>query len=185
MRRAYRLLFLWLTLAGGVQAAPDLTAPGTVILLRHAHAPGTGDPAGFDLADGRTQRNLDERGRAQARDLGRRLRSAGLGNAPVFTSEWHRCRETAALLGLGPVEILPALNSFFARPDDRERLMAALRGWLRDRPPESAPAVLVTHQVNITALTGHHPAAGGGVVLRLDGTENPRRVGLLPAEDGR
>ncbi len=180
MLRRCRLLCFWLILAGGAHAGPDLTAPGTVIMLRHAHAPGTGDPAGFDLADGRTQRNLAERGRAQARELGRRLRAAGLADAQVFTSEWHRCRETAALLALGPVETLPALNSFFARPGERDRLMAALRDWLRTRPPDAAPVVLVTHQVNITALTGHYPAEGSGVVLQLNGTAQPRRVGLFP-----
>ncbi|MEY3774109.1 MAG: hypothetical protein RLZZ129_889 [Verrucomicrobiota bacterium] len=181
MLRRCRLFCFWLILAGGGHAAPELTAPGTVIMLRHAHAPGTGDPAGLDLADARTQRNLDERGRAQARELGRRLRAAGLADARVFTSEWHRCRETAALLALGPVEILPALNSFFARPNDRVRLMAALHDWLRTRPPDAAPVVLVTHQVNITALTGHYPADASGVVLQLNGTAQPRRVGLFPA----
>ena len=181
MLRRCRLFCFWLILAGGGHAGPELTAPGTVIMLRHAHAPGTGDPAGFDLADARTQRNLDARGRTQARELGRRLRAAGLADARVFTSEWHRCRETAALLALGPVETLPALNSFFARPDDRVRLMAALHDWLRTRPPDAAPVVLVTHQVNITALTGHYPADASGVVLQLNGTAQPRRVGLFPA----
>jgi hypothetical protein len=55
-----------------------LAEPGTVLLLRHAMAPGTGDPPGFRPDDCATQRNLSDAGRAQARALGDRLREAGI-----------------------------------------------------------------------------------------------------------
>ena len=72
-----------------------------VLMLRHANAPGTGDPAQFQLRDCATQRNLDDSGRAQARAIGAWLRSKGIAKAQVYSSQWCRCLETAALLGIG------------------------------------------------------------------------------------
>ncbi len=158
-------------------AAPDLRDPGLVLMLRHARAPGTGDPPGFDLADCSTQRNLDAEGRVQARRMGERLRAAGVAEARVYTSEWCRCRETATLLGFGEPAPLPALNSFFAAPREREARMEALAGFLAGLPVDGGLVVLVTHQVTITELTGVYPASGDGVILRLDATGRPPVVG--------
>ena len=79
-------------------------------IMRHALAPGTGDPVQFKLGDCTTQRNLSDRGRDQSREIGRKLRASGLDRANVYSSEWCRCMQTAELLGLGPVKRLPALN---------------------------------------------------------------------------
>ena len=163
-------------------APPDLRLPGTVIVLRHAYAPGTGDPAGFDLADCRTQRNLSDEGRAQARALGRQLRAGGLtSSTAVFTSPWCRCQETARLLGLASPVVLGALRSFYATPDETEQIMTELRAFLQALPVDGPPLVLVTHQVNISALTQEFMASGEGVVLRLDGSPKPPLVGRIPA----
>ena len=183
MLRLLWLIFACATLTGVGHGRPDLTAPGTVIMLRHAHAPGTGDPVNFDRLDCTTQRNLDERGRAQARTIGRHLRTAGLSAVRVYTSEWCRCRETAALIGFGEPVVLTALNSFFARPGERETIMAELRDFLRNLPTDSPPLVLVTYQVNITALTGHYSADGTGVILRLNGSSSPDWVGVFKSPE--
>jgi len=74
--------------------------------------------------------------------------------------------DTASLLDLGPVIDLPALNSFFQRPESRQPQLQALRDWLRNRAFQNPP-VLVTHQVMITALTGIYPRSGEIVVVRL------------------
>jgi len=173
----YRLITLaWLlsclaSLALATAADADsfelLTQPGHVLLLRHANAPGVGDPPGMVLSDCATQRNLDEAGRTQARALGRRLRKAGVADARVYTSEWCRCRETARLLDIGPVEALPALNSTFGRSEEKESQIAALRAFTDKLPRDGGPVVLVTHQLTITALTGYFPASGAGLILRL------------------
>ncbi|WP_368045444.1 histidine phosphatase family protein [Pseudoroseomonas cervicalis] len=135
-------------------------------LMRHAIAPGGGDPPGFRPGACETQRNLSAEGRAQAARIGAAFRAEGLGQLPVFTSAWCRCRDTAALLGLGPVQALPALDSFFAGQGDAAASTAALRDWLRER---QGAAVLVTHQVNITALTGIFPAPGEVVLVDAAG----------------
>jgi phosphohistidine phosphatase SixA len=145
--------------------ADALAARGTHVILRHARAPGTGDPPGFRLGDCATQRNLDDRGRAQARRLGEALRGTGAAFDTVLTSQWCRCRDTADLLGLGPVTAEPALNSFFAGRGDRTAQTAALRDLLRRSADRRL--VLVTHQVNITALTGSGVASGEAFAIRM------------------
>lgn len=142
-----------------------------VALLRHAIAPGTGDPADFTLRDCGTQRNLSDRGREQAARIGQRFRGHGIMTAGVYSSQWCRCLETAELLELGPVKELPALNSFFQAFGRRDAQTRALNDWLGERE-QGRPLVLVTHQVNITALTGVYPASGELVVIRRqnDGT---------------
>jgi broad specificity phosphatase PhoE len=140
--------------------------PGHVVLMRHALAPGTGDPANFTLEDCATQRNLSDNGRNQARGIGDRFRANGITEAKVLTSAWCRCRETAELLRLGPVEVLPALNSFFGHPQRKEGQIDALRDWLGTSRGEG-PFVLVTHQVIITALTNIFPRSGEMVIARV------------------
>ena len=85
---------------------------GHVALLRHALAPGTGDPVDFTLGDCTTQRNLSDEGSAQARRIGQRFRDNGIEAARVYTSQWCRCVETAELLDLGPVSEQPAASNF-------------------------------------------------------------------------
>lgn len=141
-----------------------LRQPGAVALIRHARAPGTGDPPGFRLGDCASQRNLSDDGRAQARCLGETMRSRGVAVARVLSSEWCRARDTA-MLAFGAAEAFPAINSFFAdrtdEPEQSDAARAAIGAWRRD-----GVLVMVTHQVNITALTGIFPREGEIVVVR-------------------
>ncbi|HEY0837742.1 MAG TPA: histidine phosphatase family protein [Azospirillum sp.] len=176
-----RLLAFVLGLALSLAAVPAWAAEdtaGLVVLMRHAEAPGFGDPPGMRVGDCATQRNLDDRGRAQARRMGEVLRERGIGRARVYSSQWCRCLDTARLLDLGPVEEMPALNSTIGRPEERAGKTADLRRFLAALPADGAPVVLVTHQVTITALTGIHPASGEAVLLRA-GTADPPVLGRL------
>ncbi len=139
---------------------------GGIVLFRHANAPGGGDPAGMHIGDCATQRNLDDRGRAQARRLGNAFRSRGITVGRVLTSQWCRCRETAELAFPGQQIDEPAFNSFFGDrskgPAQTTAARALLAVW---RGPGAL--VVTTHQVNITALTGVVPSSGEGVVIRM------------------
>lgn len=159
-----------------------LRAGDAVALIRHALAPGTGDPAGFKLEDCATQRNLSEEGRRQARRIGAAFRENGITSARVRSSRWCRCLETARLLDLGPVEPFPPLDSFFNQPGRGPAQTAALREFLA-RPHEGPPRVLVTHQVNITGLTGVVPRSGEMVVVQPAADGGVRVLGRL--EPGR
>ena len=142
-----------------------LRQPGAIAIMRHAIAPGTGDPADFRLGDCSTQRNLDERGREQARAIGDAFRSRGIAFDRVLTSQWCRTRETANLLDLGPVADAPALNSFFRDRSTRDRQTEETRDLIAATP---GSLMLVTHQVNISALTGRFTRSGEVLVVRLE-----------------
>jgi broad specificity phosphatase PhoE len=174
---------LWSSAMPGTAGAAEalgpaaLAVPGRVLLLRHAQAPGVGDPPGFRLGDCSTQRNLDDTGRAQAARLGKALAQAGVRAARVHSSAWCRCQETARLLGLGPITTLPALNSLFGRSENAAAQTAELRDFLAGLPVDGGAVVLVTHQVVISALTGRSVASGEGAVLQLNGTAHPALLG--------
>ncbi len=159
-----------------------LLEPGTVAIMRHALAPGTGDPATFQLGDCSTQRNLNDAGRDQAQRIGQAFRDTGIAVDRVLTSQWCRCRQTAELLDLAPVEDLPALNSFFEDRSTRDQQTAAVREFLADAP-EGEKLVLVTHQVNVTALTDVFPSSGEVVVIEVgdDGTVEVHGTVLIRA----
>jgi phosphohistidine phosphatase SixA len=152
-------------------------------LLRHALAPGTGDPAGFRLDDCATQRNLSAAGRDQARAIGERVRGQGIAQAQVYSSQWCRCLETARLLEVGAVKELPALNSFFGERANAGAQTAALKDFL-NAGTGAAPVVLVTHQVNITALTGQGARSGEIVVVALPFEDEGSVLGRIAPRDG-
>ena len=137
----------------------ELRAGHSFVLLRHASAPGMGDPDYFDVEDCSTQRNLSDAGRKQAESIGNLFRANGIKKAHVFSSQWCRCLETASLLKLGAVEVLPHLNSFFQQYELRDSQTENLSKWIDTQNIEDI-IVLVTHQVNITSLTDVYPSSG-------------------------
>ena len=164
---------------GGETAAWAALREGAVVIFRHANAPGGGDPSGLKLGDCSTQRNLDAGGREQARRIGERLRQERVVVGAVWASQWCRTRETAELLKAASVRDAPAFNSFFGDRDREPAQTAAAReALLAWQGPGSL--VVVTHQVNITALTGVFPASGEGVVLRRRGAQLELMGRLLP-----
>ena len=159
----------------------ELRSGGHVALLRHAIAPGVGDPPGFTIGNCSTQRNLSPAGRAQSKRIGELLRTNGIRKARVFSSQWCRCLDTARLLDLGPVQELPILNSFFQRDGQERSQTEALRKWLTEQNLDE-PLVLVTHQVNITALTGVYPTTGELVVIRPSESDRISVVGTVKTD---
>lgn len=177
-----RFLILVLFLLPGFAHANDwqaLEKPGAFAIMRHALAPGFSDPDEFVLEDCATQRNLDDQGRAQARAIGAAFRERGITFDTVFTSQWCRCRDTAHLLDLGPVEEAPALNSFFQDFSDEEERTKAARALIADT---SGQRMLVTHQVNISSLTGRSTRSGEVLIVRMteDGAEVLGSIMIAP-----
>lgn len=138
------------------------------VLMRHALAPGTGDPANFQLDDCSTQRNLSEEGRDQARRTGEAIREQNVAVQQVLSSQWCRCLETAELLDLGPVEPLPALNSFFQNRDLGPERTQQLQEFMVSNRDQAGVSVLVTHFVNISAIAGSGVSSGEIVVMQVD-----------------
>ncbi|GGW61172.1 histidine phosphatase family protein [Alishewanella tabrizica] len=169
-RFIFLLSLIFITL--GVKATDEPTAwqawlnGEAIVLMRHALAPGTGDPAGFQLEDCATQRNLNAQGRTQAKAWGEMLQHHAAGPVAIYSSQWCRCLETAQLFGLGNVQPLAALNSFFAGRGNGQQQTAALITRFSDAKV-AQPTVLVSHQVNITALTGIFPASAEAIIIAL------------------
>lgn len=139
--------------------------PGAIAIMRHALAPGTGDPGNFRLEDCTTQRNLNEAGRQQARKTGEALRERGIVFDKVFTSQWCRARETARLLDIGTPIDMASLNSFFGGQGDRSAQTDETRAALQNM---TGTVLLVTHQVNISALTGLPARSGEIIIFQLE-----------------
>jgi phosphohistidine phosphatase SixA len=144
----------------------DLLRSGNhFVLMRHALAPGSGDPDNFTVDDCSTQRNLSDEGHMQARAIGELFRTNGIAKARVLSSQWCRCLETARLLSLSKPEESPVLNSFFKVYEREDLQTQQLTAWLYQQDL-SVPTILVTHQVNITAFTNVFPSSGEMILVK-------------------
>lgn len=137
---------------------------GLVILMRHSLAPGIGDPPGFELSQCDTQRNLSAAGRTQAQAAGRAFCERDIPIAAVYSSRWCRALDTAELMALGSVEPTPWLDSFFRGRGDQglitQTAQEQISAW-----QGAGNLLLITHQVNITALIGGGVGSGEMIVL--------------------
>lgn len=180
IRMRHWMFVLLMCVCSGLQAEPSITEsllkPGVHVLMRHALAPGTGDPSYFRVEDCATQRLLNDTGRAQARKIGELLRDQGVGFDYVFSSQWCRCLETAQLMAMGNVQSEPMLNSFFADRSSAESQTQALRQKLISLPAQKK-ALFVTHQVNITALTGVFPRSGEMILIAVSPQQTIEVIG--------
>lgn len=150
---------LWELLAGG----------GQVILIRHAlTTPGAGDPPGMRLDDCRTQRNLSDEGRDQARRVGETFRARGIPVARLLSSPWCRCLETARLAFTASPEVWVPLSNLFGREENRAEQVARLRELAGERR-SGGNVVLVSHGSTISALTGLSPAPAEMVIVTPQG----------------
>jgi phosphohistidine phosphatase SixA len=153
-----------------------------VLLMRHADAPGYGDPRNYQISECSTQRNLGDYGRKQAKNTGDWLSSHGIEQAKVYSSPWCRCIDTAALLNKGAVKKEVALGSFFddmsqakRQTDELVKLIAAER---KQNP--NMPIIMVTHHVNIQSYMGMVVNSGDMVLVKVDPTGKPISSKLYP-----
>lgn len=164
-------LFIVLGAESGVSAEETnpwetLRQGGYIVLIRHATAPGGGDPIDFDLSDCSTQRNLSQAGRDQSVAIGEAFRREQVPVLKVLSSQWCRCKDTAEL-AFGDYVEFPPLNSFFGRPEREAGQTAETLAYLGKEPVTDGNLILVTHQVNITALTSVFPGQGEVIVTRM------------------
>ena len=125
----------------------------TILLMRHALAPGFGDPDDFQIGNCQTQRNLDAVGRQQAKRIGKQLQQQGIEPTAIYSSQWCRCWQTAELMNLGEVTRFAGLNSYYQGLVDRQQTLQTLQQLIDNLPHNSGPYLFVTHQVVISDLT--------------------------------
>ena len=162
-----------------------LTDGQHVLLMRHADAPGVGDPPGYRLDDCSTQRNLGDKGRREAAQVGAWLAKQSVASALVLSSAWCRCQDTARLLDKGPVKVEKALGSFFGDMSQQRAQNAALTELVRTTLAANPrkPVILVTHHVNIEAYTGKVVGAGDLVMVKVDRAGRPASHTVFPLSE--
>ena len=141
-----------------------------VIFMRHALAPGIGDPTNFKIGDCSTQRNLNQVGITQAVLIGKQLKENSIQFDKVYSSYWCRCYQTASLLDIGLVHKFSGLNSIFQNFVPRKETLKKLEQKLFELPSSSL-VIFVTHQVNIQAITKKDVISGGMVAFNTSTKE--------------
>jgi len=150
--------------------ADDLKDGQHILIMRHADAPGYGDPTGYVIGQCSTQRNLGDYGQKQAKAIGAWLSKQGINNAQIFSSPWCRCLDTAQLINLGSVKIEHSLGSFFDDMSLEKKQTKELEKFIKSEldVQYKAPIILVTHHVNIRAFIGKNVSQGDMVLVRLN-----------------
>ncbi len=137
-----------------------------IILIRHALAPGSGDPDGFDIKNCKTQRNLDQIGISQSKKIGSLFIENNIKIDKVLSSQWCRCKDTARYAFKNFKEF-SALNSTFSPPYDKreKRQIEELKNYIKNWKGNGGNLILITHYVVILALTGVAPSSGELVII--------------------
>jgi phosphohistidine phosphatase SixA len=154
---------------------------GYVLLMRHALAPGVGDPENFNVNDCSTQRNLNDEGRKDAREIGSWLKRRDVKIFRVESSRWCRAKETAELLNIGKVRPNKNFDSLFRDPDPANNPQtAAIKKRIFNHRNTRGLLVLVGHSVNIQTLTGASLESGEGVLVRATPQGELKIMGYSP-----
>ena len=142
----------------------ELQKGGKLIFIRHAYAPGGGDPDNFNINDCATQRNLSDGGRVQSQKIGNFFEENKIPIGIVYSSEWCRCKETASI-AFTNYETKNFLNSFFSAKFANNRKKQIIdfdkfiSTWDKDQN-----LVFVTHYVVISEILDYAPASGEIIV---------------------
>ena len=143
-----------------------------VFFMRHALAPGNGDPGNFKLYDCSTQRNLSKEGINQASKIAKELKKYDVKFTKVYSSYWCRCYETVKSMGLKNYQLHSGLNSFYQNYVSKKEVMKDLRNLISSLDKKQGPYLFVTHYVVIGSYTKIFPDSGGIVVHDLNSKSN-------------
>jgi phosphohistidine phosphatase SixA len=154
---------------------------GYVLLMRHALAPGVGDPPNLKVGDCSTQRNLNEEGRTQAREMGKWLQRREIKILRVESSRWCRAIETAKLLNLGKVRPNKNLDSLFQETNLNSHPQTAnIKKRIINHRNTRGLLVFVGHFVNFQAVAQTSLDSGEGVLVRATSTGEIKILGYTP-----
>ena len=142
-----------------------LSKGNKIIFIRHALAPGTGDPSGFRIGDCSTQRNLNNIGIKQSKNIGKFFENEKVPIDKVLSSQWCRCKDTAKY-AFKNFEEFSALNSTFQSSfaKNQPKQLSELKTYVKNWKNNGGNLVLVTHYSIITAITTAVPSSGEIIV---------------------
>ena len=137
---------------------------GKLVFIRHAYAPGNGDPNNFNLNDCSTQRNLSKDGKKQAQLIGDFFKENKIQIDKVLSSEWCRCKETAKI-AFENFSTISFLNSFYSSKfaKNKTRQVEELNKYIK-KFKSKKNLILVTHYVLISEILNYGPSSGEIVV---------------------
>jgi phosphohistidine phosphatase SixA len=155
---------------------------GYVLVMRHALAPGVGDPENFKVNDCSTQRNLNDEGRQDARDVGQWLVRQEVKILRVESSRWCRAKETAQLLNIGKVRLNKNLDSLFEDESDwaTHPQTMNIKKRILDHRNKRGLLVFVGHFVNFQAAAGVSLDSGEGALVRANAQGEIKVMGYSP-----
>ena len=157
-------LLLPLSYASG--SAWSLLEEGSkIVFIRHAYAPGGGDPDNFAIEDCSTQRNLNQQGIDQSISMGQEFSKRNIPIQQVYSSQWCRCKDTASF-AFGDYQELNSLNSTFEGEyrQNHQRQMNELKAMIASWDDTEGNLILVTHYVIIEGVLGYYPNSGELVI---------------------
>ena len=142
----------------------ELQKGGKLILIRHAYAPGGGDPDNFDINACKTQRNLSESGKIQSKQIGIFFSANQIPIGKVYSSEWCRCKETASI-AFKKFETKKFLNSFYSAQfaKNRNKQVKEFNAFINNWDKKNN-LIFVTHYVFISEILNYAPSSGEIVV---------------------
>ena len=173
MKKIFLFLIFFQLLTYQNLIAKDLWAEAKegdkIILIRHALAPGGGDPPGFKIDDCKTQRNLDKVGIEQSKAIGKLFKKNKIPVDKVLSSQWCRCKDTAKY-AFGNFKEFSALNSTYTPPYDQneKQQIKDLKSYVNKWRGKGGNLVLVTHYVLISEVLNYNPSSGEIVVSDKD-----------------
>jgi phosphohistidine phosphatase SixA len=154
---------------------------GYVLLIRHALAPGSGDPVNFKVNDCSTQRNLSEQGRVEAKEIGEWLARREVKIFRVESSRWCRAKETAQILDIGKVVLNKNLDSLLGESDlPNHKQTVNIKKRIVNHRNTSGLLVFVGHFVNFQAAVGASLDSGEGVLVKANAKGEIKIVGSSP-----
>ena len=178
--KLFLLILITLTFSNQVfsedKILESLKEGGKIIFIRHAYAPGGGDPDNFDINDCSTQRNLNDKGIKQSKLIGKFFDENNIQIDQILSSEWCRCKDTAKY-AFQNFRTFDALNSFFSRKfeKNKDKQLKDLRYYIKNWKGKKN-LILVTHYVVILEILNH--SVGSGEIVVTD--KNFKYYGSVP-----
>ncbi len=146
----------------------ELKEGGKLLFIRHAIAPGGGDPVDFDILRCETQRNLSKDGIVQSQNIGKFFSDNNIKIDKVLSSEWCRCKQTAKF-AFNKYETKSFLNSFFSPKfaNNKNKQINDLKKYINEWSSDKN-LVLVTHYVIIQEVLNITPSSGEIIISDKD-----------------
>jgi len=166
MRLSFTFFLLIVLFSFSLSKANTYEINQSIYLIRHALAPGNGDPTNFDLLNCSTQRNLNDIGILQSKEIGSFFLKNNIKIDEVYSSQWCRCKDTASY-AFNNFKELSFLNSFYSYPFNlkKDEQMRHLRSFISELEYKNN-VVFVTHYVVIAALVDYYPKSGE--IIKID-----------------